>query len=70
VTIVQSDDTMKLTVTDDGIGMPPDYEMNGKKSFGLAITRTLTAQLGGTLDIESSRAGTSVHVTFPASGGS
>ncbi|NVB83488.1 MAG: histidine kinase, partial [Kofleriaceae bacterium] len=70
VTIVQSDDTMTLTVTDDGVGMPADFEVSGRKSFGLAITRTLTAQLGGTLDIESSDSGTSARVTFPTSAAS
>ena len=58
---------LTLTVSDDGVGMPEGFEVDGSKSFGLAITRTLTAQLGGTLDVESGPAGTSVHVTFSTS---
>ena len=58
---------LTLTVSDDGVGLPQDFQIDGTKSFGLAITRTLTAQLGGTLDIDSNASGTSVRVTFPTS---
>ncbi len=67
VTIVEHDQTLTMTVSDDGIGLPQDFEIDGTKSFGLAITRTLTAQLGGTLDIDSNKSGTAVRVTFPTS---
>ena len=58
---------LTLTVSDDGVGMREGFEVDGSKAFGLAITRTLTAQLGGTLDIDTGDSGTSVHVRFPTS---
>ncbi|HEU4611483.1 MAG TPA: PAS domain S-box protein, partial [Kofleriaceae bacterium] len=53
-----------LEVRDDGIGMPPGFELRRAHSFGLQIALSLTNQLGGTIELESG-AGTTVRIAFP-----
>ena len=53
-----------LRVTDNGVGMPKDYEVGKSKSFGLQLVDLLASQLGGTVDIKSDAGGTTVHVNF------
>lgn len=38
-----------LTVADDGVGLPPDFDPHTAPSLGLHIVHTLSDQLGGTL---------------------
>jgi PAS domain S-box-containing protein len=52
-----------ITVVDNGPGLPPDYEDSG--SLGLTLVRLLVDQIDGTLVIDSSKAGTTIHITFP-----
>lgn len=54
----------RLTVADDGIGMPADLDWRNATSMGLTIVNLLTAQLEGTLHITRD-GGTSVTVEFP-----
>ena len=55
--------TYELTVADDGVGLPADFDAKNQKSLGLQLVTMLTKQLDGTLAIESS-GGTSVHIIF------
>ncbi|MCP5167163.1 MAG: hypothetical protein H6989_07240 [Pseudomonadales bacterium] len=55
----------RLTVEDDGIGLPADFDPFSSSSPGLAIVRLMAEQLGGTLSFES-RGGTRVTLSFPA----
>ncbi|MFC1579168.1 triple tyrosine motif-containing protein [Pseudomonadota bacterium] len=55
----------RLTVEDDGIGMPGDFDPLSPASAGLAIVKSMADQLGGTLSIDS-RNGTRVSLSFPA----
>ena len=50
-----------LRVTDNGVGMPKDYEVGKSKSFGLQLADLLASQLGGTVDIKSDAGGTTVY---------
>lgn len=53
-----------LTVADDGIGLPSDFDIsNNTDSLGLHIVQTLTLQLRGTLDIKKSP-GAEFKITF------
>lgn len=54
----------RLTVEDDGIGMPDDFDPLSPASAGLAIVKSMTEQLGGTLSFDS-EAGTRVSLSFP-----
>ena len=65
IDIRQADDTtLVLEVRDDGIGMPPDFDLQTAATFGLQIARSLTAQLGGTIELVPGT-GTNVRITFP-----
>jgi PAS domain S-box-containing protein len=62
VTIVEEDGQIILTVRDDGVGLPAHVRTD--RSFGLRIARTLTAQLAGTLDLDSN-GGTTARLAIP-----
>ena len=51
---------------DDGVGLPPGFDIEATSSLGLSIVRDLvTTQLGGTIVMES-RDGTLVTLDIPA----
>lgn len=45
----EPDDWMKLTVTDDGIGFPPNLDITSSRTLGLNLVAALSAQLDGKL---------------------
>lgn len=51
----QRGSTTVLTVQDDGVGLPPDFEMATARSLGLRLVRTLAGQLQGTFELRSGR---------------
>jgi len=60
------DDTVALTVSDNGGGFPADLDFRNTDSLGLQLVNTLTKQLGGTIELDR-RAGTAFKLKFPAS---
>ena len=52
-----------LRVTDDGIGLPADFDIFGPQALGLQLVDTLAKQLGGKYLLES-RGGTQFGMTF------
>ncbi|MHC1743913.1 MAG: histidine kinase dimerization/phosphoacceptor domain -containing protein [Syntrophobacteraceae bacterium] len=55
---------LRLTVSDNGIGIPEDLDIDHLKSLGLKLVRDLARyQLRGALELSSDR-GTSIHVMF------
>ncbi len=58
-------ETYRLTVADNGVGLPPGQDWQGSRSMGLYLVNLwATHQLGGTLDV-SADSGTAYHITFP-----
>ncbi|MGJ9421096.1 sensor histidine kinase [Aeromicrobium sp. CF3.5] len=57
-------DRLRLRVSDDGVGLPVDFDGSG--GLGLSIVRTLVdGELGGTLEFETSRqGGTTVAISL------
>jgi PAS domain S-box-containing protein len=55
--------TYKLTVRDNGVGLPPGLDVRSTASLGLRLVHLLAAQLHGTLRFESCQ-GTTVTLTF------
>jgi two-component sensor histidine kinase len=57
-------DRLRLRVSDDGVGMPADFDVND--SLGLSIVSTLVeSELGGSLAFEQRpRGGTTVAITL------
>ncbi|MBN2206311.1 MAG: PAS domain S-box protein, partial [Candidatus Aminicenantes bacterium] len=60
--------TVRLTVCDDGVGLPPGLNARKTRSLGLQIVTGLVAQIGGTIRMEGT-AGTEAVVVFPLEGG-
>jgi two-component sensor histidine kinase len=59
----QSDTTISLILSDDGIGLPRELDWTTTRSLGLRLVRALAQQLRGTLEIPS-QGGTEVRLTF------
>lgn len=53
-----------LTCADNGVGLPPDFDITQTTSLGLKIVRTLTDQLNGELRIHTTN-GTTFEILFP-----
>jgi PAS domain S-box-containing protein len=65
VTAVQDNGQIKITIKDDGIGIPPDFDISNTNSLGMKLVRTLVKhQLKGSLHINSHH-GTEMIVEFP-----
>ncbi|MFB2833071.1 PAS domain-containing protein [Floridanema evergladense] len=64
ITFLQQDNnTLYLKISDDGVGLPPDFDIEQIQSLGLQLVVNLTEQLGGKLEIDFTN-GTSFIITF------
>lgn len=64
ITMINSNDNCyKLTIADNGIGFPVDFDFNKVDSLGLNLMRGLCKQLGGSLEF-SSEQGCTINITF------
>jgi PAS domain S-box-containing protein len=61
----RSDGQCMLRVDDNGAGIPPDVDVNSKKSLGLRLVRSLTKQIRGSFELVRNEPGTSARVQFP-----
>lgn len=59
------DDGCRLTLADDGVGLPAEPGPAGRSGSGMRIVRGLTEQLRGTLQVERGEPGTRFRITFP-----
>ncbi len=58
-----------LRLADDGRGIPGDLQVGEAKSFGLALLRMMSEQIGGSFRVESAPGrGTVCEIEFPAAG--
>ena len=59
------DRAVTITVQDNGIGLPEDFDVGQTKTLGLQLIKTLTGQLGGTIEMSSTpQQGTLVTLQF------
>ena len=58
-----SDGKLKLIISDDGIGLPENFDIENAESLGLQLVTTLVTQITGELDIDSSN-GTRFNIVF------
>jgi PAS domain S-box-containing protein len=65
IRLVAGDGRINLAVSDDGVGLPPDFDVQHSSSFGWQLISNLTAQLGGTVRVVSQN-GTTVSISFPS----
>jgi PAS domain S-box-containing protein len=57
--------TMELIVSDNGVGLPADFDLETLASLGLTMVRLLAGQLEGSLEFDTqARGGTTFKVTF------
>jgi len=61
----QTDQMARLTVADNGIGLPDNINLETVRSLGLRLVRTLAEQLGAKIEVKS-KAGTEVQLVFRA----
>jgi PAS domain S-box-containing protein len=63
--IFQDNGQIRITIRDDGIGLPADFDIGHSNSLGLKLIRTLVQhQLKGTLTYTSQK-GTEINMEFP-----
>jgi PAS domain S-box-containing protein len=68
ISAVQENDRISITVRDDGIGFPADFDISRSNSLGLKLIRTLIQhQLKGSFSFKS-RNGTEMSMEFPVIG--
>ncbi|MGQ9837173.1 MAG: PAS domain S-box protein [Cyanobacteriota bacterium] len=60
----QTRKSTQLCVSDNGIGLPPDFDFKETQSLGLQLVATLTEQLEGKIKLKN-KAGTTFIITFP-----
>jgi PAS domain S-box-containing protein len=54
---------LELTIADDGIGIPEDFDIENIKTLGLQLVTNLTDQIDGQIEIDRSH-GTEFKITF------
>jgi two-component sensor histidine kinase len=65
ITLGRKEDTLiRLSVQDNGSGLPPGFSLDKASSLGLQLVSILTTQIDGELYIDS-EGGTSITVYFP-----
>ncbi len=67
VSLAADGENGRLSVRDDGVGLPDDHDPDSLDTIGLQLVDDLTSQLHGTLQYSSST-GTEFVVTFPLKG--
>jgi len=68
VILRQEGDSAVLTVCDNGVGLPEEFDITPPKGIGTELVQMLTDQLGGSLSCESVR-NTVFRLAFPLSAG-
>jgi PAS domain S-box-containing protein len=64
IQITQAEDgELTLRVSDNGVGLPPDFDLSDLSSLGLTIVNTLVSQIHGKLKIESNE-GVTCEIRF------
>lgn len=59
------DDTINLKVSDNGIGLPANFDIDKTAGFGMRLVSRQARTLGGAFTYESTNVGTAFHVSFP-----
>jgi two-component sensor histidine kinase len=65
ITLTAADDEIRLTVADDGVGLPPGFALEAVKSLGLQLVPLLADQMHGAVTLAGGP-GTRATLRFPA----
>ncbi len=66
VSVTERDGHTRISVSDDGVGLPPGFKMESTGSLGLRLVSTLTSQINGNLSFSSAPGCTKFEVEFAA----
>jgi len=55
-------DTFVLTLTDNGIGLPSDFNINKQSTYGIRLINGLIAQINGTIEFKSTKGKTEFRI--------
>jgi two-component sensor histidine kinase len=64
VKLDKTGEDFELAITDNGVGLPHDFDITKSKTLGMRLIKGLTKELGGTFSIGSYSSGTTVSVIF------
>jgi two-component sensor histidine kinase len=68
VTVVRDPhDAMIVSVRDEGVGLPQDFDMNTGRGLGMRLIRAFTTQLAGKLEVKRLTPGAEFVLTVPPS---
>jgi len=63
--VERNEDSMRVAVIDDGVGVPAGFTLEGNTNLGLQIVHTLTInELAGTIEFVKPKKGTEVWINF------
>ncbi|OAI45035.1 hypothetical protein AYO42_03630 [Rhizomicrobium sp. SCGC AG-212-E05] len=62
---VSGDGRLVLTISDDGVGLPEGFDADKSGGLGFRVMRSLAAEIGGTLQIQSTHLGLTFRVALP-----
>lgn len=60
-----ADDSITISVRDEGAGLPPDFNINKAKGLGMRIVTTFAKQVNATIDVHSREPGTEFVLSMP-----
>lgn len=60
------DGTLVLRISDDGVGLPEGFDAEKDGGLGFRVMRSLAAEIGGALQIQSTRLGLTFRLSLPA----
>ena len=66
IEVVRTNGKISVSVRDEGIGLPPNFEPNSNKGLGMRLVNAFALQLGGKLEIRRHDPGAQFVLTFPA----
>ncbi|HEY9824991.1 MAG TPA: histidine kinase dimerization/phosphoacceptor domain -containing protein, partial [Stenomitos sp.] len=64
ITLARVNQHLDLTIQDDGIGLPPNLDIQSCPSLGLRLVRLLALQLGAEFTLDKPSIGTCFHLVF------
>nr|NIT62057.1 sensor histidine kinase [Fodinibius sp.]NIV16645.1 PAS domain S-box protein [Fodinibius sp.]NIY30637.1 PAS domain S-box protein [Fodinibius sp.] len=64
ISIEENEGQITLNVTDNGVGLPEDFNIDQQSSLGMTIINTLTTQLNGQLEVNSGDFGSRFSLVF------
>ena len=65
IEVTQTDFKVSVSVRDEGVGLPPNFEATSRKGLGMRLINAFAAQLGGNLEIRRHDPGVEFVLVFP-----